>query len=179
MVGSIVIKIGKRDMMEDKKYPTAYYYSNYGVVRVKRKVDNITKVNIEWYNDDPKKEKYEDEEIRYVNIDTVCTVAQEGICMPVEYVSLQHVFFQKANGRWELNKYHDAFLVGARMVIGSCRRKRLRAYKDFVIIWRGNLGLGVRVTIPNCCVKIIRQEFPKTGEAGDREYTGFKRVGNM
>ena len=41
VVGSIVIKIGKRDMMEDKKYPTAYYYSNYGVVRVKRKVDNI------------------------------------------------------------------------------------------------------------------------------------------
>ena len=70
-------------------------------------------------------------------------------------------------------------LVGAMMVIRSCRRKRFRAYKDFFMMWRGNLGLGVRVPIPNCCVKIIRQEFPKTGEAGDREYTGFKRVGNM
>lgn len=34
VVGSIMIEIGKKDMMNNKKYSTKYYYSNYDVVWV-------------------------------------------------------------------------------------------------------------------------------------------------
>lgn len=70
--------------MDSKKYSSAYYYSNYSVVRVKRKIDNVMKVNVKWYEDDPIEVEYEDVESRYVNLDTVRTVAQEGKYMPVE-----------------------------------------------------------------------------------------------
>ena len=66
--------------------------------------------------------------------------------------------------------------AAVRMTIKSARRNRLRAYKEFVIMWHGHLGKIFRVPISMCCVKVIREEFPKTGEAGDREYTGFKSV---
>lgn len=58
---------------------------------------------------DPKAGKYRDEEDNYVNIDTVCTVVQEGRYMPDKYLNLQDVFYQKTNGKWELNKYHIVF----------------------------------------------------------------------
>ena len=195
VVGSIVIQCGQNDMMDNTKYSSAYYFTNYGVVRVKRKIDNKMKVNVEWYVDDHKEGDYEDIESRYVNLDTVRTVAKEGQYMPVEYLSLQDVFHQKTNGKWELDFHHNSFckecklrpclleeraediyyiFAGVRMTIESTRRKRLRAYKEFVMMWHGHLGKGVRVPIPMCCVKVIREEFPKTGEAGDMEYTGFK-----
>lgn len=76
---------------------------------VKRKIDNVMKVNARWYEDEPNKIEYENVEIRYVNLDTVCTVAQESQYMPVKYLSLQDVFYQKTNNKWELYKYHNLF----------------------------------------------------------------------
>ena len=99
VVGSIVIQCGQKDMMDNKKYSSAYYFTNYGIVRVKRKIDNEMKVNVEWYADNHKEVDYEDVESRYVNLDTVRTVAKEGQYVPVKYLSHQDIFHQKTNGK--------------------------------------------------------------------------------
>lgn len=44
------------------------------------------------------------------------------------------------------------------------------------MMWHGHFGNIIHVQIPNCYVKGICDEFPKTEELGDILYTGFKSV---
>ena len=166
-------------------------------MRVKRKIDNDMKVNVEWYVYDLKEVDYEDFESRYVDLEKVRLVAKEGKYMPAKYLSLQDVFHQKTNRKWELDFYQNSFCkecklrpclveerlediyyicAGVRMSIESIRRKCLRAHKEFVMTLHRHLSKGVRMPIPICYIKVIWEEFPKTGKARDREYTGFKSV---
>ena len=66
--------------------------------------------------------------------------------------------------------------AGVRLEVTSRRRKRFKAYKEFVRMIYGTLGVGVRVELPSCCVETIRGEFPK--ESDGEAYTGFQLANN-
>ena len=72
------------------------------------------------------------------------------------------------------DREEDIFYVFAwlRMEIFTMRRKRLKAYKEFVRMVHSTLGYGVWVELPVCCVKEIREDFPKESD-GQPEYTGL------
>ena len=195
-IGSIVTRTRAKDL---EKYAGYKHLKDYGIVREKHEEEEEEeeRVNIEWYVDHPSKSNYFDSDEDYFPSKLYRTVVEYGAHLEVEYLGLQDHFFQRNDGEWDLDIYHDHFcphcnlrpcvleeqaeeiyyiFAGVRLEVTSRRRKRLKAYEEFVRMIYGTLGVGVRVELPSCCVETIRGEFPK--ESDGEAYNGFQLANN-
>ena len=103
-IGSIVVKRKSKNL---DKYAGSNHIKDYGIVRDTREEGDEEVVNVEsWYVDHLSKSKYSDDVDNFFAAKLYRTVVECGKHLEVEYLGLQHIFYQSNDGKWDFDIYH-------------------------------------------------------------------------